>query len=254
MELPKVLINSVPKSGTNLLVQIINGIPGMFNEQYEFYYKGNREKVLNLRNGEFVTSHIDYDETFSKKLEEKNIKHVFIYRDLRDIIVSMRYFILGKLPSHPLRSTFNSHLLTQEEQLEALIQGTQFVNEEIQKQDSFNPHPGLYQEFKMIYEWVHAPGACVVRYEDFIKSKETKTAALNKIINYLWDDLKQIGMTKEELYTSIEKNINPKKAWTYRKGEIGNWKQEFSQKNKESFKQVAGDFLIKLGYEEHLNW
>lgn len=254
MELPKILINSVPKSGTNLLVQIIGGIPGMFQDQHEFYHTGNRDKIFHLKNGEFVTSHINYNESFSKDVSENKIKHVFIYRDLRDVTVSMRHFILGKLTHHPLHSIFKTRITNKEEQIEALINGTQFKGEELNNNDALSAYPGLYHEYQMIYKWVYDPTICAVRYEDFIISKQTREKALYKIINYLWDDLSHMGMTKKELLSIMENNINPEKAWTFRKGEIGNWKEEFSENNKKSFKKVSGNFLIEFGYEANLDW
>lgn len=52
----------------------------------------------------------------------------------------------------------------------------------------------------------------------------------------------------------MKRNVNPEKSPTYRKGQSGNWRQEFDEEVKERFKAVAGDLLIELGYEKDLNW
>jgi hypothetical protein len=39
-----------------------------------------------------------------------------------------------------------------------------------------------------------------------------------------------------------------------RKGEIGDWKNQFSPEIKELFKERIGHFLIQEGYEKDLDW
>ena len=40
----------------------------------------------------------------------------------------------------------------------------------------------------------------------------------------------------------------------YRKGIAGDWKNYFSRREKEKFKEIAGELLIKLGYERDYKW
>lgn len=61
-------------------------------------------------------------------------------------------------------------------------------------------------------------------------------------------------MDKLQLLKLMKQNINPKTSWTFRKGKIGGWQEEFTEINKRNFKKVAGDFLIDLGYEKSNNW
>ncbi len=41
---------------------------------------------------------------------------------------------------------------------------------------------------------------------------------------------------------------------TFREGKIDSWKKHYSAENKALFKEIAGDLLIKLGYEKNNNW
>ena len=41
---------------------------------------------------------------------------------------------------------------------------------------------------------------------------------------------------------------------TFRKGLSGEWKNLFSKFHNDIFKDVAGDLLIKLGYEKDKGW
>ena len=48
--------------------------------------------------------------------------------------------------------------------------------------------------------------------------------------------------------------INPKKSHTFRSGKTGGWVDHFSEENKALFKEVSGDLLERLGYEENNDW
>jgi hypothetical protein len=39
-----------------------------------------------------------------------------------------------------------------------------------------------------------------------------------------------------------------------RKGIVGDWKNVFTEEDKSGFKEIAGDLLIKLGYEKTNDW
>ena len=41
---------------------------------------------------------------------------------------------------------------------------------------------------------------------------------------------------------------------TFRKGQAGGWRREFSEEHKRATKEVAGDLLVELGYEKDLRW
>jgi hypothetical protein len=40
----------------------------------------------------------------------------------------------------------------------------------------------------------------------------------------------------------------------YRKGVAGDWKKYFTEEDRRVFKEEAGELLIRLGYEEDLDW
>jgi hypothetical protein len=41
---------------------------------------------------------------------------------------------------------------------------------------------------------------------------------------------------------------------TFRKGTIGSWQNHFSAEHKRVFKELAGNLLIDLGYEQDHDW
>jgi hypothetical protein len=67
----------------------------------------------------------------------------------------------------------------------------------------------------------------------------------------LIDDL--LERSSFRFYTGRERGKEDRKRF-YRKGIAGDWKNHFSDEDKRSFKKLAGDMLIRLGYEKDLDW
>ena len=102
--------------------------------------------------------------------------------------------------------------------------------------------------------WLQERGICCVTYEKLMFNEIPQNQSLIKIIDFLWKDLKHLKMTKLELLKKIKQNIIPQHSGTFRKGEIGNWKNEFNEEHKAAFKEIAGQLLIQLGYEKNYKW
>jgi hypothetical protein len=64
----------------------------------------------------------------------------------------------------------------------------------------------------------------------------------------------KIPTPREKALSVLVDAIRPKKSHTFRSGKTGGWKQYFMDDHKSLFKDVAGDLLVKLGYEENNNW
>jgi hypothetical protein len=240
--LPKVYVNSVPKSGTHLLSQILQGIPGM-KDVVTWYFLENFDTIKDLPHGLLGLGHFPYKPEVLKKIRKNGIKPIFLSRDPRDIAVSLAHFFAWeKVKDHPLHEHFTKQLKTQDERLLAIIRGVD------------KKYPGVYQHTKQIYTWRKAPNVLQIRYEDLIRDHRTRNIAVRHMINYLWDDLKKLDMTKQELANRMIQNINPGKSWTYRKGKVGGWREEFKEHHKAEFKKVTGNWLVELGYEKNQNW
>ena len=41
---------------------------------------------------------------------------------------------------------------------------------------------------------------------------------------------------------------------TFRKGQIGGWREEFSEEHARSAREIAGPLLVELGYEADSEW
>ena len=97
---PPVLANSFPKSGTHLLVQIVEGLPDRTN--YGTFLASNtssfqlRERspentcgfIRGFVPGEIVRGHLYYDPAYAEELNRRRTVNYFVYRDPRDVVVS----------------------------------------------------------------------------------------------------------------------------------------------------------------------
>lgn len=254
-QLPPFVMSSVPKSGTHLMHQILNGLPNITNDisnaEKKFFidhhveniniFKDHFYRLAYLQPNEFGLGHMFYSEQYAYMLERLKLKHIFVYRDPRDVLISLAYFIPAKWNEHPLYHNFNNERTTQKQRIMALIKG---VDGQWPSFDAWN---------RPFYQWMKVPHTLAISFEDLILSKKTRQAALTEIVNYLWEEL-PIPEPLESMIEKMENNINPSKSNTFRKGKIGAWMDEFDPEIKQIFKEEAGKLLIDSGYEKDMNW
>jgi hypothetical protein len=95
-----------------------------------------------------------------------------------------------------------------------------------------------------------------VRYEDLLEKPEEE---VGRLLEFLGADASEQVVRRCVGAASFEKLANGRKrgqeaASFFRKGIAGDWKNVFTEQNKQDFKAAAGELLIELGYEEDDNW
>jgi hypothetical protein len=53
---------------------------------------------------------------------------------------------------------------------------------------------------------------------------------------------------------TVISRLDPQRSPTFRTGKSGGWRKAFTEEHKHLFKEVAGDLLIRLGYEINSDW
>ncbi|KXK13078.1 MAG: Sulfotransferase domain protein [Chloroflexi bacterium OLB14] len=97
-----------------------------------------------------------------------------------------------------------------------------------------------------------------LRYEDLLTNPFDE-------MRKLWKFFKRKKIDKSlDNKIKAEMKSNPDEQWQAErnegiasflpKGQAGNWNRLFTDRDKSIFKEVAGDVLIKWGYEKDLNW
>ncbi|WP_169525157.1 sulfotransferase domain-containing protein [Pseudalkalibacillus hwajinpoensis] len=256
--LPPFFMSSVPKSGTHLLHQLLNGIPNVsmnINDSikkfflgavlasdayYEALYQDHRSRLNLLKENEFGLGHVRYSSKYEDMLKEANKKHVFLYRDPRDVLVSLAYFIGEKWLFHPLHHQFQT-TTDVKDRLRMLIQGV----------------PGLWPDFNTyissFYGWVDVEDVHKIRFEQLVESSKSRRVALGKLLDFLYDHALR-DQLKEQIVNDMIANIDTSKSFTFRSGKISGWKREFDEELKELFKSQSNLLLTNLGYETDDNW
>jgi len=224
-----ILVTSIPKCGTHLLTETVSLLTGRSKVVLDYHqlYKDLTLPPLSVH--QYYQHHIHYDERLATFFKVNNYKILFIYRDPRDQVISRAHWILAKPEAHPQYQGYTtvSALITR------LIPEVTFV-------------------YKPFMPWMYNDIVCTVKFEDLVGSKgrgdvRAQVAALTKIANCL-----DVTLTQPLLARCIEKLFGS--GLTFRKGQIGSWRQHFTPAQTELFKAHAGDLLIELGYEKNKNW
>lgn len=244
----KILVNSIPKSGTHLMLQLVEGIPGMTITDNWIHPE---EELAHIKEGIFGPAHLPFSPTAEEYIRKNNIKMILVTRDLRDNVVSLVHFILRNQYNHPYTPYIENGVHSHEDRIMTMIKGEKVENPAW-------GGPLIIQNIRGysydIMKWLDYEHVCWVKFEDLVRDEKTKQETLLRIADYLWDELQVLNMTKEEIVEKMIRNVNPDKSATFRKGSIGDWRKDFTPENKRVFKEVAGDLLIRLGYEEDYNW
>ena len=247
---PKVFANSIPKAGTNLLKRTLNLLPCVvpwWTYHIVETIPGILDQLQTVKNGQVVTAHLPWSKSLVEILISKGFVIIFIIRDLRDKAVSDVHYLVHKSTDHQLHRYFSS-LNSDEERLMAYIRG---VPEHC--------HPGgirpkLWEDHtKRMLPWLDEPNCMTIRFEDLIGS--SGGGSDKKQIETVDSIVKHIGieLSQEEIQQIAAKSFFAGSR-TFRKGQIGDWRNHFTEEHKQIFKEVHGDTLIRLGYEKDYDW
>ena len=115
---------------------------------------------------------------------------------------------------------------------------------------------GLYMvsamgRYEGVFQWLEQKKVMCVRYEDLINNRD---ATLISMLDEVEKTGYRIPTPRAKALSVLVDAIQPKKSRTFRAGKTGGWKEYFSEEHKKLFKDVAGDLLVRLGYEKDNDW
>jgi hypothetical protein len=205
--------------------------PGKQNSQFLF------DNIVD--GGIYVTLYLRKDEFDSVKLPE-NHRKFFVMRDLRDTLVS--YYFSMKY-SHGLINDYVGNLREKLTDTE-IEDGFLLLIEPLQ----------AMAEIQL--SWINSD-ILIIKYEDII---ENEIEQLMKIVEFC-----EINESKERILTAIKKSSFKSKSKGRNLGDVdikshtrqglpGDWKNHFTPKMKELFKERFGEVLIMTGYEKNYDW
>jgi hypothetical protein len=245
-------VAGLPKSGTSWLENMVAEYPGYKKNmlpqaiKFEQRNKGShfleleKEWLKSLENSLTVLKLHNYgSENNAEILKILKIPYIVLYRDLRDVAVSY-YFYVKKTWHHPEYEAYKDLSI-----VEGLLRFSKTLLPAYKKWiDSWeqNVDPSLGK---------------IIRYEDL---KQNTFTIFTQIADHF-----QLPNGSERIKEIVQKNSFKKltggrkegeenSSSFFRKGTSGDWKNHFTPEIKDKFKNIIGNQLIELGYEENLNW
>lgn len=254
-ELPILLGISFPKSGTHLLDQILLGfsrVAPYSKRLHSFYaeYEGDTgikrapEKAIawldSLRPRDVASAHLFARPEAVARVTSPAFVPYFIFRDPRDVVVSHVFYVTDMETRHVHHKYYVS-LPDFNARLNVSILG---------RPDAGVEFPNIADRFAPYLDWLKCPEVMSLHFEDLINDR---VLTLTLIMNHFLARV-PLHSTRQLILDSLESSINPKRSPTFRSGKTGEWKKHFTEDHKKLFKDVAGDLLIRLGYEKDNDW
>lgn len=251
----QVLLITIPKSGSHLMMKLLYMILGkktvvlsLFLKHTETVEQAEKkiDKFMHLafQAGRVVHTHFEFDTVVENHLHLLMVdKVIVLVRDPRDVLVSAVHWI----SADPIEQRLGRPISV-DEKLMYLIQG-ELCFETLS-------YPTI---FKRATYWMHRPGSFTARFEELCgvkggQSREGQEASIRALCHYLGMALDEQELT----FLADELWGNPLAARTtgitFRNGTTAGWKRYFKPEHVTAFKEVYGDLLIQLGYEEDNDW
>jgi hypothetical protein len=225
---------SIPKCGNFLLMKLMKMIskkepkvssPHTNTLDWTTHFAINHELVKN--------STVDF-------CRKNNVKIVFIYLDPRDQVVSGAYYLqkfgLGKKMTIPSL-------------IDSLITNSFYWWRVVGLPNGIGTVTDFYN---LMMQWSALDFVYTTTFEKIIGSRGGGDRAVQI------EEIKKIAQFCGYLLDEDEVELIADALWgersTFREGKIGAWKKEFTARQKNLFKQTAGQLLVDLGYEKDFNW
>ena len=238
---PKVVLNSLPKSGTHLLESLFLNLPLMRHsgkKTLKIEIQNPIEHKLNLisslKKGQFLLSHMQFHSSIADTAKGNDVKIIHLIRDPRDVLLSHLNYIERMditQKSHDFISQYNNR----QDKLKAMIDG---------KKDVLEPFSLVLNKFS---PWINEPEVLCIKFEDLIGvngggNNENQLEAVKAICDFI-----SIKLDEGELLDVSNKIYSPKSS-TFNKGKIGNWKQVLTEEETQWLNNLLDKEIKEYGY------
>ena len=262
---PRVLVNSYPKAGTHLVTQLLDDLPQMrFTGWHivpdDFTAGGGRppsagempaldwERVTTvlrrIKPGQYLTAHFSAYPRFLELLQQLEYRTVFVYRDPRDLAVSMAMYVarLSRHEHHRRYSMMDSDA--------ARLLATIIGFEPSAHERGLRP---IGEQLRNYLGWLGATDDVLCcRFEELVGARGGGTDQAQ--VSAIRDIAAHVGrpLAKPEA-TEIAARAWSSGSVTFRRGVAGDWANRFDAHHAAAFAAQGGeDLLREYGYESGL--
>lgn len=242
---PPIVVNSLPKSGTHLLLQITKALPntrylGRFvattpsltlRERSEEDLAKRINRVLPC---ETLGAHLHYSKSTAEAVGQINALHLFIYRDPRDVIASEAHYLAKMNRWHRMHSAFKVKTDIRS-RFQLAIDGVDARYPEANKR--LLPYAG----------WLTDPDVIAIRYEDL--AGPCQRAEIGRIVE-AWRDRRGKATGVDGLVSILHNAIDPHKSHTFREGGTGKWRRGLTDAESDQVSSSLYPSLAAFGYAE----
>ena len=213
-----ILTNAIPKSGTYLINRIVECLDNWENTEvqinYDFYYTFpahgeagvfeclSSSSLKKLLNGQLVAAHLPYSKDLEEVIKEVNparrIKHIFLYRDPRDIFVSYTRYVTYS-PSYTRTPKARAKQKFMQENFSNDADRLTYIIQE--KKDNYSVDKDTYNikyDFLKYAPWLQSQPTCAIKFEELyvellkVKEKGIFGDIFTRLFNYLEMDVSTI--------------------------------------------------------------
>ncbi len=189
----------------------------------------------------FLVTHAPFSTEMEKICKERKCVVFFLIRDPRDWVISVI--------KHPPISGIDiygapigdNHFqsLDFNKKIDYIIKGTEW-------------YYSCLEVFNLFLGWKNSSVCCPLRFEALLGprggyTEQEQLVELRKIPQAL-----HLDVSDDRLLEAFKMSFG--KGTVFVKGKAGNWKESFTEGQKNLFKEHLGDVLIELGYENDYNW
>jgi hypothetical protein len=271
----KVFANSVQKSGTHLLLQLLAllGVPRY--PRWRLDPEWTRERSVGKRllmrppgvgrpipigqgvdasswwierlaaampEPSSLLGHASWSPELAALLDEVGLRTICIVRDPRDVVVSYAHFVvkIGKdkitrRPEHKALMALPDHAA----RLRVMIEGNEGT-------------ASVPSRFRAFLPWRSQPGVLVLRFEDLVGAAGGGDDAAQR------RDVARVAQFLGSPRSDDEIAHVGRSVWggtpTFRKGQIGQWREELTPELLALAHREMDGLLVELGYETSANW
>lgn len=248
---PRVVANSMPKSGTHLLSALLDQIEGMrfsgrivmYNEAHR-HISGRRLKQLDscldgLRSSHYFGAHLIRDEQVETRVAARDVKMITMIRDPRAVIASALHYVQT---AQQLKR--RQEILRVFPDQESVVRG--LVVGHGRPGDRFY-FPEIGSRFASYVAWADSPLGMTVRFEDIVGgrgggSDDEQVRQVASVLRYLGH------ATPTETASVMAGRLFSERAITFRAGVVDSWKQDIPARLISEIEDRCADSMHRMGY------